>query len=149
MSGDTAVRAASLGLWITDIRNGKAMRSATDQIFSPAFVDDIAGAMIGLAEAGVNGIYHVAGPQPISRYELNRLLVRSIQAVDARVKTSVESCSLRDISFLEQRPLNTSLSVAKLQSAIAWPFVSMTELCRAVAQAEFGLDSSRASATGL
>ena len=148
VSGDTAVH-GMLGQWITDIRNGRAMRSATDQIFSPAFVDDIAGAMIGLAETGRNGIYHVAGPQPMSRFDLNQLLVQSIRAVDAGVKTSVESCSLRDISFLEQRPLNTSLSVAKLQSAIAWPFVSMTDLCRAIAQAEFALDRSRASAAGL
>jgi dTDP-4-dehydrorhamnose reductase len=136
VSGDTATHSI-LGQWINDIRNGRPMRSATDQIFSPAFVDDVAGAMIRLAEANLQGIYHVAGPEPISRYDLNRLLVESIRAVDARVEASVEACSLRDIPFLEQRPLNTSLSIAKLQTAIAWPFVSMADLLGAIARAEF------------
>jgi dTDP-4-dehydrorhamnose reductase len=126
-----------LGQWVTDIRNGRPMRSATDQIFSPALAGDVAGAMIRLAEANLQGIYHVAGPEPISRYDLNRLLVESIRIVDARVEASVEACSLRDIPSLEQRPLNTSLSVAKLQAVIAWPFVSMTDLCRVIARAEF------------
>jgi dTDP-4-dehydrorhamnose reductase len=137
VSGDTSVNGI-LGQWVNDIRNGNPMRSATDQIFSPAFVDDVAGAMIRLAETNLQGIYHLAGPEPISRYGLNRLLLDSIRAIDARVEASVESCSLRDIPFLEQRPLNTSLSVAKLQAAIAWPFVSMNDLCRAIARAEFG-----------
>jgi dTDP-4-dehydrorhamnose reductase len=136
VSGDTSANSI-LGQWVNDIRNGNPMRSATDQIFSPAFVGDVAGAMIRLAEAGLRGIYHVAGPEPISRYDLNRLLVESIRVVDARVEASVEACSLRDIPSLERRPLNTSLSVAKLQAAIAWPFVSMTDLCRAVARAGF------------
>ncbi len=113
------------------------MRSATDQIFSPALVDDVVGAMIRLAEANLQGIYLVAGPQPMSRYDLNLLLAESIRAVDPRAEASVETCGLRDIPFLEQRPLNTSLSVGKLQAAIAWPFLSMADLCRAIARAEF------------
>ena len=136
VSGDTATHSV-LGQWVNDIRNGSPMRSATDQIFSPAFVDDVAGAITRLAEANLEGIYHVAGPQPMSRYDLNVLLVESIRAVDPRVKASVETCGLRDVPFLEQRPLNTSLAVGKLQAAIAWPFLSMADLCRAIARAEF------------
>ena len=136
VSGDTAAQSV-LGQWVNDIRNGRTMRSATDQIFSPAFVDDIAGAMIGLADAKLNGIYHVAGPEPISRYQLNRMLVESVRAVDDRIQASVDACSLRDIPFLEQRPLNTSLSIGKLQAAIAWPFLPMADLCRSIARAEF------------
>jgi hypothetical protein len=49
----------------------------------------------------------------------------------------VQSCSLQDIPFLERRPLNTSLAVGKLRAAINWPFVSMQDLCRSIAQAAF------------
>ena len=136
VSGDTATH-GMLGPWVSDIRNGRAMRSATDQIFSPAFVDDVAGAMIRLAEANLQGIYHVAGPEPMTRYDLNRLLVEEVRAIDPRVDASLESCSLRDIPSLELRPLNTSLSIAKLQASIAWPFVSMSDLVRGIARAEF------------
>jgi dTDP-4-dehydrorhamnose reductase len=137
VSGDTTRRSV-LGEWINDLRNERPMRSATDQIFSPAFVDDVAGAMVRLAETGSNGIFHVAGPRPMSRHQLNRLLIDEIQAVDPRVAASVAACSLRDIPFLEQRPLDTSLSIEKLQAAIGWPFVPMADLCRAIARAEFG-----------
>jgi dTDP-4-dehydrorhamnose reductase len=137
VSGDTTRRSV-LGEWINDIRHGRAMRSATDQIFSPAFVDDVAGAMVRLAETGATGIFNVAGPEPLSRYQLNRLLADAIVAIDGRVKAAVETCSLRDIPFREQRPLNTSLSIEKLQARVAWPFVSMAELCRTIARAEFG-----------
>lgn len=137
VSGDTARRSV-LGEWVNDIRHGRAMRSATDQIFSPAFVDDIAGAMVRLAETGSTGIFNVAGPEPLSRYQLNRLLVDAIAAIDGRIKATVAACSLRDIPFREQRPLNTSLSIDKLQARVAWPFVSMADLCRSIARAEFG-----------
>lgn len=136
VSGDTTTHSV-LGQWVNDIRQGKLMRSAADQIFCPASVDDIAGAMIRLAEAGLNGIYHVAGPEPLSRYDLNVMLIDAIHAVDARVRATVERCSLRDIPFLEERPLNTSLSTQKLRTAIAWPFQSMRDLCLGIAKSEF------------
>ena len=138
VSSDTTTRGV-LGQWVNDIRDGRPMRSATDQIFSPAFVDDVAGAMIALADANLRGIYHVAGPRPMSRYDLNRMLVEAVDNVRPRVKTLVEPCRLQEIPFLEQRPLNTSLSIAKLQSAIEWPFLSMVELCRTIARTEFSL----------
>ena len=136
VSGDMTMQGI-LGPWVSDIRNGRLMRSATDQIFSPALVDDLAGAMIRLAEANLQGIYHVAGPETMSRYDLNRLLVEQIRAIDPRVTPILESCSLREIPSLEMRPLNTSLSIAKLQAAIAWPFMPMADLASRIAQAEF------------
>jgi len=136
VSGDTTTHSV-LGQWVNDIRQGRPMRSATDQIFCPASVNDIAGAMIKLAETGLNGIYHVAGPEPLSRYDLNVMLMDAIRVVDERIGTTVKPCSLRDIPFLEERPLNTSLSTQKLRTAIAWPFQSMKDLCREIARSEF------------
>ncbi len=74
-----------LGQWVNDIRAGKPLRSATDQIFSPARVDDIARALIELAERDERGIVHVAG-SPLSRYDLNRLLVEAIKDIDPSVR---------------------------------------------------------------
>lgn len=136
VSGDTTTHSV-LGQWVNDIRAGRPMRSATDQIFCPASAIDIAGAMIKLSETGLTGIYHVAGPEPLSRYDLNVLLIDAIHAVDERIRATVEPCSLRDIPFLEERPLNTSLSTQKLRTAIGWPFQSMKELCQEIARSEF------------
>jgi dTDP-4-dehydrorhamnose reductase len=137
VSGDTTTHSV-LGQWVNDIKAGRPMRSATDQIFSPASVDDVAGAMIRLAETNLCGLYHVAGPEPMSRYELNLMLMEIVRSVDGGVAGTVERCSLRDIPFLEERPLNTSLCTRKIQEAIAWPFQSMRNLCLDIARSEFG-----------
>jgi dTDP-4-dehydrorhamnose reductase len=136
VSGDRNIHSV-LGQWVNDIVAGKPMRSATDQIFSPLHVDDIAAAIIKLAEQGDTGIYHVAGPDPLSRYDLNKLLVGCIQAVDSGVRAVVDPCSLRDINFLELRPLNTSISVEKLRKAVDIPLRSMAQVCREIAEAQF------------
>jgi dTDP-4-dehydrorhamnose reductase len=126
-----------LGQWVNDICGGKTMRSASDQVFSPAHVEDIAGATIELADRDFTGIYHVAGPEPISRYDLNKLLLGCIQSVNPAIKANLEPCSLREVPFIEKRPLDTSLSVEKLQQAINWPFRSMAQVCAEIAEAEF------------
>lgn len=144
VSGDRNIHSV-LGQWVNDICDGKLMRSATDQVISPLHVDDIAAALIELAEKGHTGIYHVAGPEAISRYDLNKLLVGCIQAVDPDVKATVEPCSLRDIKFLEQRPLDTSLSIEKLQRVLDHRLRSMTQVCREIAEAQFKAPASGAA----
>jgi dTDP-4-dehydrorhamnose reductase len=147
VSGDRRTHSV-LGQWVNDICEGKTMRSATDQVFSPVHVEDAAGAMIRLAGQRFTGIYHVAGPDPISRYDLNKLLLGCIQSVNSAIRAQLEPCSLRDIGFLEPRPLDTSLSIEKLQKAVSWPFRSMSQVCREIAEAEFKEQSkSQASAT--
>ena len=136
VSGDRNIHSV-LGQWVNDICAGKTMRSATDQFFSPAHVEDIAGALTRLAGQGLTGIYHVAGPDRISRYDLNKLLAGCIQSANPAIKANVEPCSLREIPFLERRPLDTSISIEKLQRAINWPIRSMAQVCREIAEAEF------------
>jgi dTDP-4-dehydrorhamnose reductase len=46
----------------------------SDEIRTPARVDEVAAALLELAESGRGGILHVAGPEALSRYELARLL---------------------------------------------------------------------------
>jgi hypothetical protein len=73
----------------------------------------------------------------MSRYELNLLLVEAVRKINAGIKISLKACSLNDIPFAEKRPLNTSLSIAKLQTTIAWRFRSMSELCSEIAEVQF------------
>src|ERR1700749_2112427 len=121
VSGDGVIHSV-LGQWIEEIRAGRTMRWATDQVFTTGHVDDIATAMVELADTGRRGIYHVAGPESMSRYDLASLLVESVRR---RTTTAIsfESCSLSDIPFLEKRPLNTSIATAKLRSAVGHRFM--------------------------
>ena len=51
---------------------GRTLRLFTDQFRTPAYVDDTAEAVIRLARAGKNGIYHLGGTERVSRYEFGR-----------------------------------------------------------------------------
>lgn len=127
-----------LGQAVPDIRARKPMRLATDQIMAPVWVEDAAALLVNLAEERATGIYHVAGPERFSRMDLMRLLVDSIQIEDPSARVEITACSLHDLPFLERRPLDTSLSNAKLQARYRWPFKPMAALCAEIAKAEFG-----------
>jgi dTDP-4-dehydrorhamnose reductase len=127
-----------LGPWAQEIRAGKTMRCATDQIFSPAWVDDIAGALTALAGSGASGLYHLGGPRPFSRIELVRLLLSKIQDIQPSVTADIVPCSLHDLPFSEKRPLNTSIAIDKVQAVIDWRFKPMDVICADVARFYFG-----------
>ncbi len=126
--------------WIEEIRAGKTMRCATDQVFSPASVEDIAGALIKLAASGATGLYHLGGPTPFSRMGLLRLLLDSIQAVAPEVRADIVPCSLHDLPFSEKRPLDTSICIDKLLGTIDWDFTPMEAICKDLAERHFGAD---------
>jgi dTDP-4-dehydrorhamnose reductase len=135
VSGDVGTHSV-LGQWVEDIKAGRTLRCADDQIFTPGHVDDIAIAMAELADTGRRGIYHVAGPASMSRYDLASLLVEEVRS-RSDVSIAFERCKLSDIPFLEKRPLNTSISTQKLRGAIKHRFVRMADLARDVAKFHF------------
>ena len=138
VSGDRATHSV-LGQWVNDIRCGRPMRSATDQIFSPIWLDDLCRALIELCDRGQQGILNVAGPEAMSRFELNRLLVEAITDTDhgRRTDTTLTPCRLAEIPFRHPRPLNTSLCVDRLTSLLPWTLRRMCGLVRGVADEHF------------
>jgi dTDP-4-dehydrorhamnose reductase len=129
-----------LGPWIEQIRAGDTMRCATDQIFSPASVVDVAGALIKLTDSGATGLFHLGGPEPFSRIGLLRLLVKTIQTLSPDVDADIVPCSLHDLPFTEKRPLDTSIAIDKFQHAIGWSFTPMAAICAELAARHFGGD---------
>ncbi len=130
--------AGQLGQWVNDIIAGKVHRCAADQFYSPGFVEDLAGSVIRLIETGATGIYHVAGPERYSRLGLLNLLVGKIEAVRPGITPAITAARLGDMPFLEKRPLDTSLSIARLQDRIGWRFTPMETLCERIAREHFG-----------
>ncbi len=126
-----------IGPWVDDIKAGRTMRCAQDQVFSPAWVDDVARALIELAERGARGVYHVAGPEPKSRLALAEMFLAEVKAVDPGVRAEVVPCRLNDLPFTETRPLNTFLDVSKLAGVLDWRFRPMREVCAEAARLHF------------
>lgn len=129
--------AGQLGQWVDDIVAGKPQACADDQFYSPGFVEDLAGAVVRLVETGATGIYHVAGPERFSRLGLLSLLAAKVEAVRPGILPPIRAAKLGDMPFLEKRPLDTSLSIAKLQDRIGWRFTTMDALCERIARDHF------------
>jgi dTDP-4-dehydrorhamnose reductase len=127
-----------IGQWCVEIKADKPIRAASDQIFSPAFAADIARAVIDLADAGQTGAWHVAGPEPVSRYDLARTLADEIEKVTPAVRIDLSPCGLNDIAFAETRPLRTWLNVEKLAAFLPWRFRSMQDVCAEATRLHFG-----------
>lgn len=127
-----------LGQLLPDIRRGAPLRMATDQIFSPAHVEDVAAALAALPALEARGIVNVAGPTPYSRHDLTALLLAALRRREPGLTATLVPISLREIPFLEQRPLNTSLDTSLLEGLMPGAFRPMPQVCAAIAEAAFG-----------
>lgn len=106
--------------WVERLGKPGRILCATDQYFTPTGADDVARAIGALIGAGATGLYHLGGPQRLSRRQLLEAVVDEY-ARHAPVKAEIIDCSLRDIPVLEPRPLDvsmdSSLSGASLRPA--------------------------------
>jgi dTDP-4-dehydrorhamnose reductase len=93
------------------LRHGLAIDSYVDEWRSPVLVDDVAHAAWELACRDVGGIFHVGGPQRLSRYELATQLC-AIFGLDQGL--------LRHARRPEDRPRDTSLVSGRLVRLLGW-----------------------------
>jgi dTDP-4-dehydrorhamnose reductase len=122
-----------LAEWVGNIFAGEEIRCAWDQVLSPVAAEDVAGAAVRLAGMGAEGVFNLAGPEAFSRLALLQLLAAHLVAARPDLRPRITPCRLAELHFSEQRPLDTSLQIGKLQRAVAWPFRPMAQLCRTLA----------------
>ncbi len=106
-----------ISAWVIDsLRQGEPITLFTDEIRSPVWVQDLAAALIELAELPFSGVLNVAGPQPLSRYQMGQRLACAV-GLDPAGITAGESlnsglCRPRNCTLdvrLAQRLLRTRL----------------------------------------
>ena len=95
---------------INNLKDGKTVNAALDQIISPTFVEDIPKAVEVLVEKGANGIFHLASKEHFSRFEF----VNVIADVFNFDKTIIKPVKLADFKMLAKRPKNTFLNIDKI-----------------------------------
>ncbi len=106
-----------------DLRKGRDLRLATDQIFSPSYVEDICRALGLLIEKRCLGCYNVCAGEPISRFELGVLVKARLG-----IKTGhVIPCTLSDFNFEDNRPLDTSMSNKRFIETTGFRFTTLAE----------------------
>jgi dTDP-4-dehydrorhamnose reductase len=67
----------SLAEWfLSNLEAGKRCRGFTDVWFSPILVNDLGRLLFAMLEAGLAGVYHVAGGECVSKYDFGVLIAR-------------------------------------------------------------------------
>jgi len=92
------------------INAGNTMRVPTDQLATPTHVEDLAAASIALLNEGHTGIFHLAGPRFLSRYDFS-LLACEILGLPT---SHVQPLTTPELNQKAARPLLGGLRIDKL-----------------------------------
>ena len=104
------------------LKTGQGMKLFTDEFRCPLFAGETARAVWELADKNCAGIYHVAGAERLSRFEIGQLLIRRWQDV----KTQLETGLTKDFPG-PPRALDTSLDISKVQKVLSRPILGLSE----------------------
>lgn len=104
------------------LQSGEGMRLFTDEFRSPIFAGETARAVWELAAKNGAGIFHVAGAQKLSRYEIGQLLLRR----KPEIKTKIEAGLAKDFPG-PPRALDTTLDISKVQKTLSQPLLGLAE----------------------
>jgi dTDP-4-dehydrorhamnose reductase len=111
---------------------GQRMKLFTDEFRSPIPAVETARAAWELVAKNCAGIYHVAGGERLSRWQIGKLLVKRWP----EMATGIEPGSARDFPG-PVRALDTSLDIAKVQKVLSAPLPSLSEWLAANPGKEF------------
>lgn len=114
----------NFALWvINNLSENRPIRCADDQISNPTYVADLAIAMKQCADTGTLGVFHIAGAEPVSRFEFAHRAAE-IFGYDASLISKVRST---DLPQLAQRPLHTTFNTAKAKRDLHYQPVNVTQ----------------------
>jgi dTDP-4-dehydrorhamnose reductase len=105
-----------------ELRSGRNMKLFTDEFRSPIPAVETARAVWDLAGKNCAGIFHVAGAEKLSRWQLGQLLAKRWPELNAKI----EPASARDFSGPARAP-DTSLNISKAQKVLSAPLPGLGE----------------------
>ncbi len=101
---------------------GRTLRLFTDEFRSPMSAEVTARAIWELAGQGRTGLYHVAGSERLSRWQIGQLVAARWPQLEPRI----EAASLKEYAGAPRAP-DTSLNCAKAQKLLSFRLPGLTE----------------------
>ena len=108
---------------LTNLRQGKEVRLFGDQRVSPTYVPNLAKVLITMAEGNAMGIYHTAGPDCISRYDMG-LLIADTFGLDRSLCRKIRT---EDLTLPAKRGLTSCLDIQKVEAEFNTRMVSFSD----------------------
>lgn len=111
------------------LRARKPIQVVNDQVRKPTLAEDLARGCVGVARHSLQGIFHIAGKEALSPYEMAVRMAR-YHGLDESLISPVDRYTFKEVA---PRPLKTNLSTAKIRKYIAFEPCSFEELLRVTA----------------
>ena len=96
------------------LHEGKTMFAPTDQLATPTYNADLAAAAIALVQRKQSGLFHVAGPDFLSRYDF----AIAASKILSLPRTTLKPITTPELQQKAARPLLGGLAITKLQSIL-------------------------------
>jgi dTDP-4-dehydrorhamnose reductase len=109
------------------LQSGQGMTLFTDEYRNPIPAAETARAVWELVGKHGTGLYHVAGAEKLSRFQIGELLVRQWPEVTAEVRSAKIKSGLAKDFPGPARALDTSLDISKAQSLLSKPLPKFSE----------------------
>jgi dTDP-4-dehydrorhamnose reductase len=94
----------------------RPLRLFTDQYRTPVDPESVADALTALLAGGPGGLYHLGGPERLSRFELG-LRVAAVLGLDAR---HIQPARQAELAFDAPRPADVSLDSRRARDRLGW-----------------------------
>ena len=95
--------------WVNTLKAGKPIKAFTDEYRTAAWAGDVADGLLLLAEKEATGIWHLGGPERMSRYDFAIELTKILEVDPALVIPVLQ----KDIKMAAARPADVSLNSEK------------------------------------
>lgn len=122
--------------WLDAIEQGRTIRCAQDQVFSPVYIADVVGGIIRLIETDGSGVFHLSNRTPFNRLALLEMLLSCVNDVSP-VEAEVVPCSIHDFDLMEKRPLDVSMVPDKFIAATGFQIGDVQTVCRDIVERAF------------
>ena len=108
-------RTVGLADWITSrLESGERIRGFDDVTFAPLLTNELARIIFGAIETRLKGLYHATARNTMTKFDFAVSLATAL-GLDADL---VEKASLGESTLSARRPMNTSLSSLRLETAL-------------------------------
>lgn len=98
---------------ILALQEGEEFKAATDLYGSPTLVDDVALAVVRATEKAKTGLYHVCGPEMLSRYEFAYKIAKTF-GLDTKLVVPVKHADIQSPTGQRvQRPMKSAFVTLK------------------------------------
>jgi dTDP-4-dehydrorhamnose reductase len=95
-----------------NLTHNKSMSGFTDIIFCPMLVNDTARSLVKMLQCGLSGLYHLVGPQAMSKYQFGVEIARKFSLHENEISPK----SILSSSLTARRSHNLWLSTHKLST---------------------------------